>query len=105
MKTASDELLDRSASNDDIAAISQAVLFDPRIRGLHRLRTRTSGGSVIIQMHVDLDANLTLAQAHTIVDDAEARIREALPGADVLIHADPAVAPAPPPSSASGPWG
>ena len=105
LKTASDELLDRSASNDEIAAISQAVLSDPRIRGLHRLRTRTSGGAVMVQMHVDLDGALTLTQAHQIIDDAENRIRQALPGADVLIHADPSGTPHEPPYPATGPWG
>ena len=89
LKTASDELLDRSASAQDLAAISKAVLADPAIKGLHRLRTRTSGTAVMIQMHVDLDPDLTLREAHGILDEAEARIAAAVPGADVLIHADP----------------
>ena len=62
---------------------------DPRIRNVHELRTRASGPTVHIQMHVDLDPHQTLLQAHAIVEGAEARGLAAFPAADVLIHPDP----------------
>ncbi|MGA0546897.1 cation diffusion facilitator family transporter [Brevundimonas sp. VNH65] len=95
---AADQLLDRAAPREIDTAVTAAVLSDPRIGGLHRLRTRTVGDVVQAQMHIDLDAGLSLAAAHDIVEAAEARIRAAVPGADVIIHADPrgpAAAPAP----------
>ena len=89
LKTAADHLLDRSASEADRSAITTAVLADPRISGVHALRTRMAGSVMMIQMHVDMDPALTLAAAHDIVSEAEARIQTAIPGADVLIHPDP----------------
>ena len=90
LKQAADHLLDRSASEADQIAVTTAVLADPRITGVHALRTRMAGSTVMIQMHVDLDPTLTLEAAHAIVEAAEARIHAALPDCDVLIHPDPA---------------
>lgn len=100
LKTASDQLLDRSAPDAEVAAISRAVLSDPRIKGLHRLRTRLSGSSTMIQMHVDLDPGLTLAAAHAILEAAEARVLAVVPDADIMMHPDPVGT-----TPTSGPWG
>lgn len=106
LKTAADQLLDRSLPETEVAAISRAVLADPRIKGLHRLRTRQAGVQTLVQMHVDLAPDLTLAQAHVILEEAEIRIQAVAPGADVLIHPDPVGAERPgSDAAASGPWG
>lgn len=89
LREAADQLLDRELPLEDQAAITAAVLADKRIGGVHRLRTRASGAVPIVQMHVDLAPNLTLKKVHDILDEAEARILEILPRADILIHPDP----------------
>lgn len=106
LKTAADQLLDRSLPEAEVAAISRAVLADARIKGLHRLRTRQSGVQTLVQMHVDLAPDLTLDQAHAILEEAEIRIQAVAPGADVLIHPDPVAGASRPAGAAStGPWG
>ena len=40
-------------------------------------------------MHMELEPELTLTQAHAILVAAEARVMAAYPAADVLIHPDP----------------
>lgn len=89
LRNAADHLLDRAASESDRAVITAAVLSDPRIAGLHQLRTRMAGSVIMIQMHIDLEPSLTLDAAHAIVVEAEDRILAAFPRADVLIHPDP----------------
>jgi cation diffusion facilitator family transporter len=89
LKAAADHLLDRAAPEADRAAVTQAVLADPRVSGVHQLRTRMAGQVMMIQMHVDLDAELTLDAAHAIVVEAENRVLARFPAADILIHADP----------------
>ena len=86
---AADQLLDKAAPRETETAVASAVLSDPRIVGVHRLRTRLVGNIVQAQMHIDLDPGLSLQTAHDIVEAAETRIRAAVPNADVLIHADP----------------
>lgn len=89
LKDAADPLLDRAAPEADRAAVVRAVLADPRVSGVHQLRTRLSGQLMMVQMHVDLDPTLTLEAAHAIVVEAENRILALYPAADILIHADP----------------
>ena len=89
LRAAADHLLDRAVPETDRAAITQAVLADGRISGVHQLRTRMAGQVMMIQMHVDLDPDLTLDAAHDIVVEAETRVLTHYPAADLLIHADP----------------
>ncbi|MFA4938759.1 cation diffusion facilitator family transporter [Brevundimonas sp.] len=89
LKAAADHLLDRAVPEADRAAITQAVLADPRVSGVHQLRTRMAGQVMMIQMHVDLDGAQTLDAAHAIVVAAENRVLSHYPAADILIHADP----------------
>ncbi len=42
-----------------------------------------------IQLHIELDDELPLVDAHTIADVVEDRLSVAFPGADVMIHQDP----------------
>ena len=56
---------------------------------MHALRTRQSGQTKLIQLHVGLPDDLTLAVAHTISDQVEAQLQAAFPEADIIIHQDP----------------
>ncbi|HEY4584907.1 MAG TPA: cation diffusion facilitator family transporter, partial [Brevundimonas sp.] len=89
LRGAADHLLDRAASDEERAAIVAAVTEDARIANVHQLRTRMTGQTLMVQMHVDLDPDLSLRAAHDITLDAEKRVLEAFPQADILIHADP----------------
>jgi len=62
----------------------------PMVRGVHGLRTRQSGQVIGIQLHIELDDELELLQAHHIAVTVEQRIRDRWPHSDVIIHQDPA---------------
>ena len=83
------QLMDRELPEEDRARIRRIVLEHPDVLDCHDLRTRRSGIDSFIQVHVEMDRTLTLLRAHEISDDVEARIREAFPHAEVIIHADP----------------
>lgn len=61
----------------------------PDITGVHDLRTRTSGNKDFVQFHVWVDANMTVRQAHKVMDEIEARLHAEFPGVEILIHPDP----------------
>ena len=103
LKGAADQLLDKATSDADRVSITTAVLSDPRISGVHRLRTRQSGPVTTIQMHVDMAPTLTLAEAHDILEAAEGRLLALWPHADIMIHPDPR-GPAQPDGVQKGPW-
>lgn len=88
-REASGQLLDHELPEEDRARILALATADPRVLGVHQLRTRASGPYVHMQMHADLDASISLEEAHTIMVEAENRLLEAFPAADILIHPDP----------------
>jgi cation diffusion facilitator family transporter len=83
------QLMDQELPAAERARIVDLVTRDPRLTDVHQLRTRASGPYVHMQMHVDLDPLLTLEDAHRVIVEAERRLLEAFPMADILIHPDP----------------
>jgi ferrous-iron efflux pump FieF len=83
-----DMLMDRELPEEDRRRIRELVLDDREIMGLHDLRTRASGPQTFIQCHIEMDGDLRLHEAHAIADRAEDRLREAFPGAEVIVHQD-----------------
>jgi ferrous-iron efflux pump FieF len=88
-REASAQLMDRELPNEARARIVAQMTLDPRLTDVHQLRTRAAGPYVHIQMHVDLDPELTLETAHQVIVAAEKRVLAIFPSADIIIHADP----------------
>jgi len=88
-REASDQLMDHELPQEARERIIALMTQDPRLRDVHQLRTRASGPIVHIQMHANLDPELTLEAAHKVVVAAEKRVLEAFPAADIIIHPDP----------------
>jgi ferrous-iron efflux pump FieF len=83
------QLMDRELSDEARARIREIALRHPRVTAVHDLRTRAAGPSAFIQVHIEMDGGLTLAEAHRISDEVEAQILAAFPRAEVIIHQDP----------------
>jgi len=83
------QLMDAELPEKERSLIRDLALKDARINGVHDLRTRASGPHVHIQMQLDLDDDLSLFEAHEIIISAEARMMEAYPAADIMIHPHP----------------
>lgn len=82
-------LMDRELSTSLRQEIERIVLAHPQVRGMHALRTRMSGASKVIQLHVELDPTTSLADANRVAHEIEAAINHAFPDSDVTIHQDP----------------
>lgn len=93
--TAYDQLMDKEFPDDQRRRIEGICLAQPGIRGTHDLRTRSAGLAEFIQVHVTMDPDITLRQAHIISERVEEALRAAFPAADVIIHQDPDGVPEP----------
>jgi divalent metal cation (Fe/Co/Zn/Cd) transporter len=83
-------LLDAALPRAETEAIDQILHSDPQVQGYHALRTRRSGSTRLIDVHVLLPDDLTFVEAHRHAEDLEEKITAAFPGAtDVIIHAEP----------------
>ncbi len=89
-REAFDLLMDRELPQSDRNHIKSVVLADSRVSDLHDLRTRSSGTTTFIELHLELDGELTLNDAHDIADAVESALSEAFPGAAIIIHQEPA---------------
>jgi len=85
-----DMLMDRELPADERARIRKLALGHPEAQGVHDLRTRRAGADVFIELHLEIAGSLSLEQAHEITDQVEARVREAFPDADIIVHQEPA---------------
>jgi len=83
-------LMDKELPDDERDRIRELVLSQKHVLGMHDLRTRRSGTTTFIQLHLELADELTLMRAHAISDAVEARIRKAYPDSEIIIHEDPA---------------
>ncbi|HEX4569030.1 MAG TPA: cation diffusion facilitator family transporter [Dongiaceae bacterium] len=88
-----DLLMDRELPDSARRRIRGIALANPAVRELHDLRTRSSGQATFIQFHLELDGAMALIQAHTVSDEVEDAILMEFPGAEIIIHEDPAGVP------------
>jgi len=83
------ELMDRELPDGERDNIRAIVRRQPEVLAVHDLRTRVAGPTAFIQLHIEMDGDITLARAHQISDAVEARLQEAYPHAEIIIHQDP----------------
>ncbi|HEX3673875.1 MAG TPA: cation diffusion facilitator family transporter [Rhizomicrobium sp.] len=84
-----DQLMDRELADENRDAIARIVTAHPEVRSLHDLRTRAAGTRHFIQLHIELDPEMTLTRAHAVSDEVERELCAAFPTAEVIIHQDP----------------
>ena len=76
-------------SDELIKEIKKEVLVDKRILGIHDFMMHNYGpGRVYVSLDAELPIDLTILQAHEIIDAAENRIKEKF-SCEVSIHMDP----------------
>jgi len=82
-------LMDRELHDDERQRIRDIALGEDGVSGLHDLRTRSSGTQVFIQLHLQMDGEMKLKDAHKIADVVEFKIAAAFKNAEVIVHQDP----------------
>ncbi len=84
-----DHLMDHEWPEERREEFLAVLARHPDIRGVHDLRTRTSGADDFVQFHMAVDPHLNIVEVHDLMDEVEARISRDFPGVEVLIHPDP----------------
>ncbi len=88
-REAVDHLMDREWPEERRLAFVEAAARHPELSNLHDLRTRTSGNRDFVQFHVDLPGDMTVEQAHDIIERVEEDLCRRFPHVELLIHIDP----------------
>ena len=83
------QLMDRELPDEILERIQATAMSHPEVTGTHETRTRQAGHKCFVQLHLELDEDLSLKRAHEIADEVEAEIMMFLPDSEVIIHQDP----------------
>ncbi len=85
-----DQLMDRELPDEVRARIKAIAMANPRVQDMHDLKTRESGLTTFIQLHLEMDGALSLDRAHRAAKQVHDALLAEFPRAEIIIHQDPA---------------
>jgi cation diffusion facilitator family transporter len=84
------ELTERSVDRETVLQIEKIITSEKRILGWHKLRTRSLGREVFIDLHMLVDPELTVTAAHEISDCLEQSLHKQIAQpVNVMVHIEP----------------
>lgn len=90
IKRSMTEILDQQLPDEIQQRIHQLICsHGGPLAGYHGLRTRRAGSMKIMDFHLEVCKDMTVAEAHKLTDSLEKRIEREIPGANVIIHIEP----------------
>jgi cation diffusion facilitator family transporter len=84
------DLMDRAVDEEEVDAIRATLRETPGVAGVHDVRTRKMGDMVVVDAHIEVDANLTVEQGHNIAVAARAAVMRRHRVLNLMTHVDPA---------------
>ena len=90
IKPCLDELLERSLPAETEKRILDIIATFPEVTSPHHLRTRRIGNHIAMEVHLRMDGQTTLENAHSIATEVEKRLKEEFgPETHIGIHMEP----------------
>lgn len=90
-REANTELMDGGAAMEEYQSVFDATNSVVGARNPHRARIRRIGARLVVDLDIEVEPNMTVADAHGVATRVEAAIKERLPDVyDVMVHVEPA---------------
>lgn len=84
------ELMDHGACKEDLQKMNTLAKSVDGVRSIHRLRTRRVGSGWFVDLHVEVDPEMTVRESHDIATAVQFKLLEDGPSvADVTVHIEP----------------
>ena len=83
------DLMDRGADQQEVDSLRGTILETPGVLGVHDIRTRRMGDMIVVDAHIEVDADLTVEAGHDIAVGARNRVMLHHRVLNVLVHVDP----------------
>lgn len=83
------DLMDRAVDEQEVQAIRQTLLDTPGVAGVHDVRTRKMGDMVVVDAHLEVDAQITVEEGHDIAVEARQRVIQRHRVLNLMTHVDP----------------
>jgi len=85
------ELVDSAPPAETLAAIERRVAQTPGVRSHHAFRARHVGGKIVMDIHVQVDPDLTVRQGHDIAGAVKREVMQGDPRVvEAVVHVEPA---------------
>jgi len=86
-----DELMDASPNRQVIDKIRKTAAGIPGVQGVEKVHGAQDGARYYVDMHLEVDPQMTVQQGHAISHDVKDKVKEKFPAVrDVLVHIEPA---------------
>jgi len=90
LRNAANELMDTSASRAMVKNIEELAAQVEGVDAIEKCIVRKSGYHYLVDMHVEVDPHMTVADAHKISHEVKDHVRAHVPRvSDVLVHIEP----------------
>lgn len=84
------DLMDRSVSLEEDKKITNIILETKGVKGIHDLKTRKMGDMILVDVHIEVDANISVKEGHDIAVAARLAVMTNMPAVlNVMSHVDP----------------
>lgn len=83
------DLMDRSADEQEVAAIRRTLMETPGVSDVHDVRTRKMGDMIVVDAHIEVDADITVEAGHDIAVEARQRVLQRHRVLNLMTHVDP----------------
>ena len=84
------QLMDTMPANHLMEQIREAGMSVPGVLGIEKCYARKTGLQYHVDLHLEVDPDMTVSESHEIATEVRSRIRQQLPWvADVLVHVEP----------------
>ena len=84
------ELLEASLPQAELVKIRQIIRSVPGVKRVHNLRARQNGRSIIVDVNIHVDPDITIREGHAIAEDAEKCLRKAFDSNMIIyMHVEP----------------
>ncbi len=83
------DLMDRAVDEEMQQAIADTLRTTPGVAGLHDLKTRKAVDLVLVDVHLEVAGEMSVAEGHQIARHARERVLAQHPVLNVMVHLDP----------------
>jgi ferrous-iron efflux pump FieF len=89
IREAIDNLMDHSLPEELLDRVREIALSHPDVQGVHDLLTRSAGPRRFIEMHLEIDGQKSLYEAHEAAVAVLRAVEDEIPNSKVFVHTDP----------------
>ena len=83
------DLMDRAVDEQEVQAIRRTLLETPGVSDVHDVRTRKMGDMIVVDAHIEVNANITVEAGHDIAVEARQRVLQRHRVLNLMTHVDP----------------